>query len=731
MKNLSAGDSFEGRYEIRTELGRDRHAVTYRAWSSDSGHEVVVRLLLPPASEYPPGFDARFMSEAKHVAKLRHPAAVRLESFGATSEGTLFLVSELVPGVPLSEHPVMPADVVGLVARLAACLAEAHARGIIHRDLTPRHVIVPPGYGVSGAKLRGFGVTSAADDVDTANPRYISPEQLTGAPSAPAANIYSLGLIFGELLTGEPMVRGTTAAQMHAIHLGPPELDIAPTVPPTVRPILQRMVAKNPQQRYASMDDVVEALRAVGRPPGDAAMAHTIRDNTHRQDATLLELNDVDIPTRERLNAVPRARRPGNPDFQSNVDATLLEAAIAEEIPTDEIDHRLIPRDAAAHSNDMLAANGSNRRKPPSSRPKSTAPRPNPASVDEDRVSPWVSAVVLLGAVGAAIGVANLVKAPAHNAAPVASRGNPLAPAQPDEAPPAPEVELPEEDAGEPELALPVTGCGAPVAPGWSYATEMSGLTERRHRVRIPQGYDGSPVPLMMVVRPLQAPAKAFIETTKIDAVAEELNAILIVPADGSAGLRPWFTDIEASMAEFARVLIHATTTYCIDDTQVYGIGASTGAAALELFSCNNPGIFDALGLVTSWVAPDTPCADSAARVYVNGKNDPVSPYDGGAGCWGGTYRAPVPDMVEQRRVQLNCGEEVAWAEYPDGSCHSFEGCDAPLAHCVVPRSLHEWPGSSLMPVHCPLVMPPPQPRLDFPTTEVIAEFLKARLATK
>jgi serine/threonine protein kinase len=271
------GRTLAGRYDVESVLGRGGFGAVYSATQQPLGRTVAVKVLLPgsAASETD---RRRFVREAESLSRLSHPNIVQLIDFGTTEEGDAYLVSEFVRGVPLDrllrdEGPLAPQRVLSLAEQLLSALSEAHAHGIVHRDLKPGNVLV--GRLMDGReqlKLIDFGIvrvddarsptlTAATQIVGT--PRYMAPELWLGQPADPRSDLYSLGLLLHELLTGQRAIVGDVVECRDA-HLSQPPPALPETVPQNLRRAIAWCLAKNRRERPASAARLAESLRDQG-----------------------------------------------------------------------------------------------------------------------------------------------------------------------------------------------------------------------------------------------------------------------------------------------------------------------------------------------------------------------------------------------------------------------------------------------------------------------------------
>jgi eukaryotic-like serine/threonine-protein kinase len=246
-----------GRYEVLGELGRGGMGTVYKARDSRTDELVAVKVL---ADELVARVDLqeRFRREARAMALLRHPNVVRLREFG-TDTGRAFIVMEYVAGQPLSEHmPMKPARAVEVLAQICDALAAAHRYGLVHRDLKPANVLVTS---AGRVKVTDFGVsafthgerddtrmTAMAHAVGT--PGYMAPEAQIGGTPDPRMDVYSLGVLLYEMLTGRQPVG--------IFELPGPPFDR----------VLRKALAADPGQRYADAGALRRDLLAES-PVGD------------------------------------------------------------------------------------------------------------------------------------------------------------------------------------------------------------------------------------------------------------------------------------------------------------------------------------------------------------------------------------------------------------------------------------------------------------------------------
>ena len=297
-----------GRYVLVRQVGSGATGTVHEARDAVLGRRVAVKLIdLRLAGD--PVLHRRVVVEAEVLARLDSRSIVRVYDFGQTDEGT-YLVTEYLPdgdlGAWVSQHgPLSPRDAALVVADVCDALGQAHAAGIIHRDVKPGNVLVRARDGVIEGYLADFGI-ARPDDSDLTvtgqvlgTARYMSPEQHEGARASAAGDVYSAGCVLWFALTGRPPYDGTLHQQAvghveaPVPQLGRPELGWADA-------ILARSMAKDPAARYDGAPEMAAALRAAATRAGDT-VTEVVADAPRSSDT-------VTSPTG---SAAPPSRRPG------------------------------------------------------------------------------------------------------------------------------------------------------------------------------------------------------------------------------------------------------------------------------------------------------------------------------------------------------------------------------------------------------------------------------------
>ncbi len=275
------GQILGGRYRLIELLGQGGMATIYRAADTGLGRDVALKLL---RSEYlqDPDFSSRFRQEAQAAASLGHPNVVTVYDYGEDPSGP-FIVMELVDGEDLAtilrRSGALPArQAARIAAGVGRALAAAHASGIVHRDIKPGNVLI----GRDGrVKVVDFGIARAVAEAQVTLPgttlgsvHYFSPEQARGEPTTAASDIYSLGIVLYEMLTGVRPWESDSAAGVALARLSGPIPDpagVRSSVPPELAAITRRALALDPADRFESASAIADRLEAWLATPPPAA----------------------------------------------------------------------------------------------------------------------------------------------------------------------------------------------------------------------------------------------------------------------------------------------------------------------------------------------------------------------------------------------------------------------------------------------------------------------------
>ncbi len=312
-----------GGYEIAEEIGKGGMAVVYRAYQPQLERWVAVKVM-HAAESGREEFLVRFRREAKAIAALRHPNILTVYNYGE-EESVPYIVMEYVPGGSLEQRltgePIAWSEVASLVIGIGRALDHAHSEGVIHRDVKPANVLLPrPDWPL----LADFGLaklTDALGDItqpgaSLGTPAYLSPEQATGEAIDQRTDVYGLGVVLYELLTGEVPCQSKSPLEtmLRRLHERPaPPRSLNPQIPPAVERVVMRTLERQPEARYDSMEAMVKDLaRASGtaeRQAGGQASTTVIRAYPSRQATTagpqlLLVVSGVNLPIPEEAEVV-------------------------------------------------------------------------------------------------------------------------------------------------------------------------------------------------------------------------------------------------------------------------------------------------------------------------------------------------------------------------------------------------------------------------------------------
>ncbi|MFF5565851.1 protein kinase [Streptomyces sp. NPDC012623] len=273
-----------GRYELSTVIGQGGMGQVWTAYDQRLDRRVAVKLLRPDRMAAATGADEmrrRFVRECRVTAQVDHPGLVTVHDAGSDGED-LYLVMQYVEGADLADHlaehdPYPWPWAVSIAAQLCAVLAAVHAVPIVHRDLKPRNVMVGPDGRVTVLDL---GVASVIDRDTTrlthtgspiGSPAYMAPEQAMGGAVGPYTDLYALGVLLHELLSGNVPFAGSTALGVLHRHLHEPPLPvrrIRPETPERLEALVLRLLAKDPRHRPAGAQEVYEQLSPMLPRPG-------------------------------------------------------------------------------------------------------------------------------------------------------------------------------------------------------------------------------------------------------------------------------------------------------------------------------------------------------------------------------------------------------------------------------------------------------------------------------
>src|SRR3954469_596244 len=274
MHAIARDTIIDGRYRAVRRLGAGGMAEVWCAEDEVLGRLVALKLLGGRFAD-DPEFRERFRREAQSAAGLAHPNIVGIFD-RAEWEGPPYIARELVDGHTLKElvterGPLPPTVAVNFVEQILNALAYAHRRGLVHRDIKPQNVIVDA---EGTAKVADFGIARAANSQMTqtgaivGTVQYLSPEQAQGLPVDPRSDLYSVGVVLYELLTGHVPFEGEAPVSIALKHVNErpaPVGQLRPGIPPALDAVVLRALEKDPALRFQSAEEFIAALEAARR----------------------------------------------------------------------------------------------------------------------------------------------------------------------------------------------------------------------------------------------------------------------------------------------------------------------------------------------------------------------------------------------------------------------------------------------------------------------------------
>ena len=283
--NPEAGMTLGSRYTLTDRIAAGGMGDVWRATDSVLGRVVAVKVMRASTAE-DPTFADRFRDEARHSAGMSHQNIATVYDYGE-DDGVAYLVMELVDGEPLSQMiargPMNPDQVRRIVGQAALALAAAHAAGVVHRDVKPANILITPDGRV---KLTDFGIARAVDGAShtrtgevLGTPQYLSPEQALGKGATGASDLYALGIITQEMLTGRKPFDSGSAVATALAQVNDPPPPLPDWVPSDLRRIVDQSLAKDPADRPTSAAAVAAALgmsvTGLAQIPPATSVVHT------------------------------------------------------------------------------------------------------------------------------------------------------------------------------------------------------------------------------------------------------------------------------------------------------------------------------------------------------------------------------------------------------------------------------------------------------------------------
>src|SRR5829696_3048828 len=325
----------DDRYDVVRPLGSGGMGEVYLARDRVLGRDVALKVL---RKQYAGDdeFAERFKREAMSAASLSHPNIVQVYDRGETEEGASYIAMEYVAGGTLKERivregPLEAAEAAGLAAQVAEALGAAHDRGMVHRDIKPQNVLLTAR---GGTKVADFGIARAGSSATISRTGsvmgtagYMSPEQALGKPATSKSDLYSLGVVLYEALTGELPYTADNPIAVSMKHVNEPvrsPREIDPKIPEGIDAIVTKLMSKDPEARYADADELADDLRRVNRGVEPVAVDVSGKQRSRPQRAAVPPQNLTREMPKPRPTLAPRRRRRGVPWLLFALAAILL-----------------------------------------------------------------------------------------------------------------------------------------------------------------------------------------------------------------------------------------------------------------------------------------------------------------------------------------------------------------------------------------------------------------------
>ncbi|MBN2500643.1 MAG: serine/threonine protein kinase, partial [Anaerolineales bacterium] len=268
-------DDFQPRviksYELTQRIGAGGFGAVYRAYQAIVRREVAIKVILPEHANHP-DFIRNFEFEAQIIARLEHPHIVPLYDYWREPDGAYLVMRWLRGGSlrdALSAGPWSPKELIPLLDQIAEALMVAHRKGIVHRDIKLDNILLDDD---TNAYLADFGIAKDLYDLGAeheekivGSPAYMAPEQIRNQALSPRTDLYSLGIVLFEMLTGAQPFKEPTPMLLLYKHLSepiPPLVSLRPDLPSALDSVIERATAKEPHQRFADAMELAEAFRA-------------------------------------------------------------------------------------------------------------------------------------------------------------------------------------------------------------------------------------------------------------------------------------------------------------------------------------------------------------------------------------------------------------------------------------------------------------------------------------
>ncbi len=320
---MTSSTLLNNRYQLHKRLGKGGMALVFEAQDRMLERSVAVKVLRETFSQ-DPAFRERFRQEAKAAANLSHSNIVTVHDFGLDS-GRLFIVMEHVPGMDLKTLQEQRGrfsveEAIPLLVQACAGVGYAHRAGLVHCDIKPHNLLITPDQRL---KVTDFGISRAlasispdeSSDVVWGSPQYLSPEQAAGGAPSPASDVYSLGVIMYEMLTGRlpfDSESGSELARMHREDTPVPPCEINPGISEAMEQIILKLMSKEPSARYRTADQLGRVLLTFLRDPDAYAPATQTVAQAIAASQSVPHSDQDDTPEEEPL--APEEETPAAPE---------------------------------------------------------------------------------------------------------------------------------------------------------------------------------------------------------------------------------------------------------------------------------------------------------------------------------------------------------------------------------------------------------------------------------